>query len=473
MDNDVVIEARNLGKAYRIWSDPSARLKFPLIKLATEWLPPVLQPKQIKAGDRNGFYRDFHALRDVSFEVRRGEALGIIGRNGSGKSTLLQMIAGTLTPSSGSICKQGRIAALLELGSGFNPDFTGRENVHLNAAILGLSPQEVDEAFDDIAAFADIGEFMDQPIRTYSSGMVLRLAFAVMAHVKADILIVDEALAVGDVFFVQKCMRWIRKFRENGTLLFVTHNTADVMALCDRAIWLKDGRTQMMGDAKSVAENYLAYFHAAATGGKVVEARKEAAPVQQAAPSSAQAVDQRLPWLNATQFRNDLTPTVFDPDQAWFGTGDAKIVDVEFCDQSSGRRLSNIVGGEAVTLRITCEAVKTLQDPIVGFYLKDRLGQYLFGDNTYLSNSGRKLEVPAGGRVVAEFSFQMPLLPKGKYAIAPAIATGSQDSHAQQCWIHEAVILESSNQFTHRGLVAIPMQKIQTRVEASSGKDVL
>jgi lipopolysaccharide transport system ATP-binding protein len=214
--SNLAIKVENVSKAYTIWRDPAARLKHPFLNLTAE-LFPVLRPRIDKK--MLGLCTEFYALRDVSFEVRKGESVGIIGRNGSGKSTLLQIIAGTLQPTEGSVTVNGRVAALLELGSGFNPEFTGRENVYLNCSILGLSKEETEARFDSIAAFADIGDFLEQPVKTYSSGMTMRLAFAVIAHVDADVLIVDEALAVGDAVFVQKCMRFIRGFQEKGTLL--------------------------------------------------------------------------------------------------------------------------------------------------------------------------------------------------------------------------------------------------------------
>ncbi len=220
--NSVVIEAKDLSKVYRIWSDPAARLKYPLLRTVANLLPEKLRPRQFSATlSQTKYYRDFYALHGLSLTIRRGEAVGIIGRNGSGKSTLLQMIAGTLTPTAGTIQTHGRIAALLELGSGFNPEFTGRENVYLNAAVLGLTKPQIDERYDAIAAFAEIGDFIDQPVRTYSSGMVVRLAFAVAAHVDPEILIVDEALGVGDARFQLKCARAIDRFIENGVTLLI------------------------------------------------------------------------------------------------------------------------------------------------------------------------------------------------------------------------------------------------------------
>ena len=219
-DPETVIEVQDAGKCYLIYERPQDRLK-----------------QMLWCGHRR-YYREFRALHEVSFSVRRGETVGVIGRNGSGKSTLLKLLCGTLKPTTGTLSVQGRIAALLELGTGFNPEFTGRENVYLNAAILGLSDAEIEQYLPEILAFADIGEFIDQPVKTYSSGMAVRLAFAVVAHVRADILVIDEALAVGDVFFVQKCMRFLRKFQKQGTLFFVSHDTGAVINLCDRVLWL-------------------------------------------------------------------------------------------------------------------------------------------------------------------------------------------------------------------------------------------
>jgi lipopolysaccharide transport system ATP-binding protein len=230
--NDFAIEVKNLGKSYNIYNRPQDRLKQSLV--------PRLQ--QMVGRTPNRYFREFWALRNVSFEVRKGETIGIIGRNGSGKSTLLQIICGTLSPTVGTVLTRGRIAALLELGSGFNPQFSGRENVYLNGAILGLSKQEIDSRFDDIARFADIGDFIEQPVKIYSSGMVVRLAFAVQAMVDPDILIVDEALAVGDEKFQRKCFTRIEELKRKGTsILFVSHSGAQIIELCDKALLLEHG----------------------------------------------------------------------------------------------------------------------------------------------------------------------------------------------------------------------------------------
>jgi lipopolysaccharide transport system ATP-binding protein len=474
MDSPVAIRVENVSKAYRIWESPAARLTSPVLRAAGRLCPASSRMKSWFQARAASPYRDFQALQQVTFEVSRGECLGIIGRNGSGKSTLLQIIAGTMQATEGTVQVNGRVAALLELGSGFNPEFTGRENVYLTANVLGLTKKEVDACFDDIAAFADIGAFLEEPIKTYSSGMTLRLAFAVVAHVKAEIMIVDEALAVGDVFFVQKCMRFLRAFRETGTLLFVTHNVADINALCNRAVWLNAGRMELLGEAKTVSERYLEHFHAAAAAleGAAVKSQPGAGPGHAAGAGPTRtatepAGDQRLPYLNTTQYRNDLRLIDFNPDQPSFGTGQAHITDVWFSDRD-GRKLAWLVGGEDVILHITASASEDLHDPILGFYLKNRLGQYIFGDNTYLTNKDAKLFVPKGGGITARFAFRMPLLPEGPYAVAPAVAVGTYDNHVQQHWIHEGLIIESISKQPNRGLVGLPMSRIETEIVAAA-----
>lgn len=243
--DEVAIRIRGLSKCYHIYSKPRDRLL------------------QMLARGRKRFYSEFWALKDVSFDVGRGETVGIVGRNGSGKSTLLQMICGTLTPTGGTVSLDGRIAALLELGSGFNPEFTGRENVYMNASILGLSKDEIDVRFDDIAAFADIGGFIDQPVKTYSSGMMVRLAFSVSINIDPQILVVDEALSVGDELFQRKCFSRIEQIRENGaTILFVSHSGSAVVELCDRAVLLDSGEKLAVGLPKDIIGHYHKLLYA-------------------------------------------------------------------------------------------------------------------------------------------------------------------------------------------------------------------
>ena len=253
--DSIAISARNLTKSYRIWRDPSDRIMSPLWASLAKGMPGSLASAfQLKS---TAGYHDFFALSDITFDVKRGEAVGIIGRNGAGKSTLLQIIAGTLQASSGSISIKGRVAALLELGAGFNPEFTGRENIFLTGAIIGMSKEEMQKRFAEIASFADIGDFIEQPIKTYSSGMLVRLAFAVQTAIEPDILIIDEALSVGDIFFQQKCAKRMRDLQSKGTtLLFVSHDLASVRDLCERTLYLQKGKTVFWGESQQAIAKY-------------------------------------------------------------------------------------------------------------------------------------------------------------------------------------------------------------------------
>lgn len=448
MSSEIAIKVEGLSKCYQIYDQPRDRLK--------QMILPCLQ--RLARQTPRQYCREFWALKDISFDVKRGETVGIIGRNGSGKSTLLQIITGTLAPTFGSVTIHGRIAALLELGSGFSPDFTGRENVYLNAALLGLSKEEIDSRFGDIAAFADIGDFIEQPIKAYSSGMMVRLAFAVIAHVNANILIIDEALAVGDAFFTQKCMRFLRSFMEQGTVLFVSHDMGAITSLCDKVIWLAHGEMNASGDPKNISEVYLAscYEGIAMRNSK----RKEIVSTPSGPNEIAIQRDPRWESINASALRNDLQIFSIDPAQAnSFGHGAAEIKEVDLLN-AKGDRFLQCTGGETVELQIKIDAISSLCRPIVGFSFKDRLGQVLFGDNTYLTYHLEKMEIDIGVRFVVRFRFQMPILPQGDYSIAVAVATGTQIDHRQEHWIHDALIVRSISSSVSTGLVGIPMQHI-------------
>ena len=447
---DIAIWVQNLSKCYHIYDAPSDRLK--------QFVAPRLQrltrqkPKQ--------YFREFWALKDVSFKIKKGETIGIIGRNGSGKSTLLQMICGTLNPSSGNIQTNGRIAALLELGSGFNPEFSGRENVYMNAAVLGLSNKEIDGRFDDIIAFADIGDFIEQPVKTYSSGMAVRLAFAVVAHVDADILVVDEALSVGDAYFSQKCMRFLRNFMKTGTVLFVSHDSGAIVNLCNKAILLNHGLVAEAGEPKEVVKHYLAslYDSDQQIDGVLVD------EVNEMEPSLGEYRDMRESLINSSTLRNDIEVFLFNPDQEGFGTGDAKIISVKLLDQEK-IPLSWIVGGEDVIMEIRCLAHKDIFSPIIGFQFKDRLGQVVFGDNTFLAYQNSPLDIDKGHEFVAGFAFRLPILPSGDYSIDIAIAEGTQDKHIQHQWMHDALVVKVHASSVCHGLIGVPMKTIKLSLE--------
>lgn len=448
---EYAIRVRGLRKDFRLYPSTGARLR--------QWL---WNPISRRLGrPRPPAYQTFTALEELSFDVLRGQTVGVIGRNGSGKSTLLQLLSGTLTPTHGEIEVNGRVAALLELGSGFNPEFSGRENVYIYAAIMGLTRAQVDERFASIEAFAEIGDFIERPVKSYSSGMMVRLAFAVIVHVDADILIIDEALSVGDAFFVQKCMRFLRDFMSRGTVFFVSHDSSAVTNLCDQALWLEQGRLRMTGTAKEVTEHYLAsQFESAneARPGEGEEGETAGRQGNDAFIVEEDYQDMRHDLVVNSQLRNDLEVFRFDPEGNDFGQGGGKIRHAALYDEH-GRPLSWLVGGEAVELVVHAVAEHPLDGPIIGFYLKDRLGQALFGDNTYLGTE--RLRLSPGERFTARFAFRMPILPRGQYSLAIALAEGTQEEHVQHHWLHDALLLESHASPVASGLVGIPMRHIR------------
>jgi lipopolysaccharide transport system ATP-binding protein len=456
MTSEIAIRVQNLSKCYQIYDNPGDRLK--------QFVAPRI--KRLLGKPHAPYFREFWALKDISFEVKRGETVGIIGRNGSGKSTLLQIICGTLTPTSGAVQTNGRVAALLELGSGFNPEFTGRENVYLNAAVLGLSKEEVDARFDKIAAFADIGEFIDQPVKIYSSGMYVKLAFAVIAHVDADILVIDEALAVGDAVFIQKCMRFIRAFQERGTLLFVSHDTASVQNLCKSAIWLGNGQMRQIGTSKEVSEAYLQYTLQEVYGQEVkltlMNEPKHIIAVedQNLLPGTSQ-----VPTHTAHKYDEKLTVQDNLSSANGWKTGMADITSVALSKMDGN---TDIVyeGGEKVCLTITAIAHVDLADPILGFNFKDRLAQDLFGENTLPFTTTHKRAVKAGQSFSSKFEFKLPMLPNGQYVVMVSVADGNLHSNIQHHYVHDALIVHVSSSQIRWGLVGIPFSKVSLDVEA-------
>lgn len=331
-----LVSVRGVGKRYRIYASPQDRLKHSLFwRLGRSW------------------GRDFWALHDVSLDVAPGEAVGIVGRNGSGKSTLLQMIAGTLTPTEGEVEVRGRVSALLELGSGFNPEFTGRENVFLGGAILGIGHDEMQARFDDVAGFADIGDFIDQPVKTYSSGMLARLAFSVSVSVDPDLLIVDEILAVGDAGFQQRCLARLRRLRERGlTLLFVSHAADSVKSLCDRVLYLVSGRTRYFGESGAGVDLYYKDLREDANR------HVGAVPVEGGSPE--------LPAGGTLRY----------------GSGGARIRGVELLD-GAGEPCRAFDLGAVLELRVRVEAVRETENLSVSFLVRDSAAVDLAGTTTF------------------------------------------------------------------------------------------
>lgn len=453
----LAIQINDVSKRYAIYDHPSARLEQflrSMIHRLTGW---ALNPK----------YREFHALQPISLKITQGETIGIIGSNGSGKSTLLQLICGTLTPTSGHIEIRGRVAALLELGSGFNPDFTGRENIMLNASVLGLSREQIEARFDSIVNFADIGEFIEQPVKIYSSGMALRLAFAVIANVDADILVIDEALAVGDSYFTQKCMRFLRDFMKHGTVVFVSHDIEAVKALCPRVIWLNKGYLIQEGPTKEVCQAYLDAHFNKIQGPSALPHQKRTIPIQISDPINLPIRDPRLDFISASTLRNDIEVLNFDPDSAAVGIGGATICNVRLFDMH-GQQLSWVIGGELVELKIEVDCQVALTSPVIGFMVKDRLGQALFGDNTRLSFADRPVATRLDQALIASFWFEMPRLPSGDYSTVVAVSDGTQNDHVVLHWVHDGLHFKSLCSSVCSGLIGIPMREIKLYQDGSS-----
>ena len=399
-----IIEFESVSKSYPIYSSPADRLK----ELATL--------------NRRRFHRDFQALDGVSFQVRRGETFCIIGENGSGKSTLLQLVAGILKPTAGRVSVQGRVSALLELGSGFNPEFSGRDNVYLNGAILGLTSAEIDRKYRDIEEFAEIGDFIRQPVKTYSSGMIVRLAFAVAIHVDPDIILVDEALAVGDIYFRQRCMRKVHELRARGiTILFVSHAIGDVKAIGDRTLWLEHGRIREMGETDRVVARYVA---------AILE--KDAAYLRQrpAPPASAST-----PAVTAPEIV-DVIPNI----DHRHGDRRAEIMGIAVYDEY-GRALHLLEPSSRIVLRISARAIDYLARPIVGFMLRNHLGVDFAGTNT--AREGFELPPMHPGDIyTVDFHLDLPVFYPGSFSFSPAIADGTLVQYAMADWIDNAIALQ-------------------------------
>jgi ABC-type polysaccharide/polyol phosphate transport system ATPase subunit len=389
---------RQVSKAYPVYQKPSDRLR------------------ELLTLNRRSFHRDFWALRDLSFEIHAGETFCVLGENGSGKSTLLQLLAGILRPTSGELDVHGRVAALLELGSGFNPEFTGRQNVHLNAAILGLSDSEIRHRFPDIEAFAEIGHFLDQPVKTYSSGMAMRLAFSVAIHADPQILLVDEALAVGDIYFRHRCLRRIHDLRRAGTtIVFVSHSISDIKSLGDRALWLHQGNARALGPADQVVNQY-AEFILAKEHQRLDALPPTEAPLPPSAVTTIPNVDHR------------------------HGSGRARILGIALLTRDH-RPTATADPNQPLILRITAQAVASIAQPNLGFMLRNHLGLDFSGTNTLRED----LELPElypGQTVTVDFHLQLPELYPGTFTISPAIADGTLDHYEMCDWIDNALAFE-------------------------------
>ena len=400
MSSEFAVKAQRLGKCFQSYNHPVHRLVQAIYK------------------EKKKLYEEFWALRDITIEIKQGETVGIIGKNGSGKSTLLQLIAGTLSPSQGSVDVTGRVSAILELGAGFNPEFTGVENARLNAAILGMSRDEIDSRLPEILEFSELGEFIDRPVKTYSSGMYIRLAFSISINLQPEILIIDEALAVGDVKFQRKCFRKLEQMRNDGvTILFVTHATDSVVGLCDRALFLDAGKLMSIGDPKYVVNQYLENLFFSDTQTEKILTTN----------GNGKTLHSNELVLDATNDTCKRRATYNGSEYRW-GNGEAKIVDYVLLGEDDQEITTGCRQGESLRLLTAIHFEQSIDNLIYGFTIKTIDGAAVFGTNSELkkveTKSKRENEI-----TVVEFMFSAHLIP-GEYFISLGVVK-KQDTESE------------------------------------------
>lgn len=421
MSSEWAIQASGLGKRYALFDRPSDRLR------------------QLIWGERKAIGREFWALRDAEFEIARGEVVGIVGRNGAGKSTLLQMVCGTLSPTEGKLQVNGRVAALLELGAGFNPDFSGIENVYMNAALMGLSRAQVDHKLDSILAFADIGEFARQPVKTYSSGMFVRLAFAVATSVEPDILVIDEALSVGDGAFARKSFDRIMGLKDAGaTILFCSHSMYQVEALCQRALWLESGRVRQIGPAAEVTMAYGASLNAPAESQAIA---RSAAENSAADPSYLELQAEGGPGLQTGSGTARITRISASAP----GTADGQ-------PAQQGSTLALRSCESDLHIQVAFEIDPELPSPGVALGFADANGQTVASATSH--NDGVSLRVDESGCGVAQVLFERIPLLKGTYYVTVFLSTEDGVQPYEQ--VERALTLHITQQGLEQGLVSLP-----------------
>jgi lipopolysaccharide transport system ATP-binding protein len=398
MSARAAIVVQNLSKCYQIYEKPQDRLFQMLFR------------------GRKQYFREFWALKDVSFQVNAGETFGVIGRNGSGKSTLLQILAGTLAPTEGQVDIHGRIAALLELGSGFNPEFTGRENVFLNGRILGLTMEEIEARYDQIQAFADIGDYIDQPVKTYSSGMFVRLAFAVQAHIDASIVIIDEALAVGDIFFRHKCYARLEQLRQSGTaILLVSHSMGDIEQYCKRALVLDHGKQMFIGSSSEAVQNYYLLYESSGQASSSPVSYSAKPAFQESSPSTISLPPQAafLNLANRLQISSSET----------FCTG------IALCN-SQGEPCRVFHQGDVAVFYYEFELKQDIEAPICGLIIKNDRGVIVHGKNNWNFDVDCPTGLSSNSKVICQQEIKLNLQP-GEYIFETAMAT------IESSWWHQ------------------------------------
>jgi lipopolysaccharide transport system ATP-binding protein len=436
--SDIAISIKNISKKYNLYDSPQHRLK--------EALHPF----------RKKFHREFWALKDVSFEVKKGETIGIIGRNGSGKSTLLQIICGVLQPSSGDVVANGRISALLELGAGFNPEFTGRQNVYLNGAIKGFTKEDMDEQFDDIAGFADIGEFIDQPVKTYSSGMYVRLAFAAAINIDPDILIVDEALAVGDVKFQAKCFRKFEEFQcKKKTLLFVTHSAEQIVRHCNTSVLLDNGMKLSQGEPREIVNQYMDLLFG--TKAPVPTSTGEEGILCRSANTKEPENEDVARFMNEPSVENSFANRkTYNKNEYRWGNRTAAIIDylIVSGEESDPVRCN---AHDEFHLYLKIRFNKDIERPIYGVTIKTVDGVSVYGNNSRDYDKKKSYSPQRKGDLkIVHFSFK-PRLNPGHYLVSVGVAEETEDEVVPLDRRFDSILMYFKNSNLATGLVDLEL----------------
>ncbi len=418
--DDAIVETRDVVKIYKLYDNPKDRVKEGL----NFW------------GKR--YSRDFRALDGISFDVKKGETVGIVGTNGAGKSTLLKIITGVLNPTAGEVYVKGKIAALLELGAGFNQEYTGIQNIYLNGRMMGYSRAEMDKRLDEIVAFADIGEFVNQPVKTYSSGMFARLAFAVSINVEPDILIIDEALSVGDLFFQNKCFQKLEELKEKGvTILFVSHDIASVRQMCSRALWIDRGKQKCFDECNLVCDMYMDEKRKAMNQGVEVRA--------QIASSMLPRLVNQKKGFPALHYKNSDLVSVKFRFLSCFVTDENGFITV------------NMEVEKRYEFHLVIEFFEDMENLIAGFVFENNKGLPLYDINNYINQQqtwkGRKGQI---SEVI--FKYTLPRIMKGTYLVSAALAQGTQEEHIMLTWLHGVMEITVFNNGYNSSYIEIPSE---------------
>lgn len=417
MEEEVMIRVSNLSKEYLLYDKN------------------IDQLKELMVFGKKSYHKTHKALDSISFDVKKGEHIGIIGTNGSGKSTLLKILTGVVKATSGEVEIHGKISALLELGAGFNPNYSGMENIYLNGTVMGYTREEMDQKVDSIVEFADIGDFIHQPVKNYSSGMFARLAFAVAINVEPEILIVDEALSVGDTFFQNKCYRKFDELKAKGvTILFVSHDIESIKQMCTRVLWIEQGKQQMLGDRNEVCQ---AYFN--------MKMRKQ---------NEGNSLHDGAKMYDVESNKTKMKLHRIIPKKGDLLCDEVEILSANIYD-TENQMVATLYGGERYRIDLYIQAHKALTQAIIGFDLVDRKGISFLDYNTF-SDSGKNINLEAGQVLKVSFGFEMPYILKGPYLLAAAVAEGTQEEHIMKTWLHAINEYEITWQGYDLSLIKVP-----------------